>query len=235
MSALRLAPDTIHIWLLDISYLYGLTHQHTALNTLEQNRAGRLIHTHKQHNYIATRSTLRYLLSEYLQQPPHALTLTTTSHGKPIVPEAPYLHFNVSHSANMVAYAFTQQYQLGIDIEKISPIDTLALAQRYFHDSEYKKLQMIPTHQRINIFYGMWTQKEAIYKANGHGLRLPLNSFIVSGENNYPEMIEYQSLQWWLLPTPSPAGYRTALACCKLIKKIHYYNQADYRNLQSNP
>ncbi len=86
------------------------------------------------------------------------------------------LHFNISHSKDLVVCAIAD-YPLGIDVEfsdsKVSYLDfTFQMTADEFqevHDSEDK----------IKSFFTYWTRKEAVIKAHGAGMMLPLESFEV--------------------------------------------------------
>ena len=71
----------------------------------------------------------------------------------------------------MTAAAVTAIGPVGVDLEQVRPVDTLALARRWFPAREAAWLALLPPGQRDHAFLGLWTQKEAIAKALGTGLR----------------------------------------------------------------
>ncbi len=71
----------------------------------------------------------------------------------------------------MAAAAVTAIGPVGVDLEPVRPVDTLALARRWFPAPEAAWLAGLPSGQRDEAFLGLWTQKEAIAKALGTGLR----------------------------------------------------------------
>ncbi len=89
--------------------------------------------------------------------------------GKPYLKDYPDFNFNISHSENILAVAFSNS-PVGVDVEKIRDAN-LKIAQRYFSEQE-KKL----AHNNDGFFY-VWTRKEACIKQNGKGLSVPLSSF----------------------------------------------------------
>ncbi|WP_336701911.1 4'-phosphopantetheinyl transferase family protein [Chryseobacterium indologenes] len=86
------------------------------------------------------------------------------------------LHFNISHSKDLVACAIAE-YPLGIDVEfndqKIS-------YQDFIFQMTDKELQEIQNSEdKMKQFFMYWTRKEAVIKAHGAGMMLPLDSFEV--------------------------------------------------------
>jgi len=88
-------------------------------------------------------------------------------YGKPYVENGPY--FSISHCKEGIAVAIDEQ-PIGIDIEGIRHADE-ELIERVM--SEKEKLQ-ITNHQSpmesARAFTRLWTQKEAIVKAQGTGI-----------------------------------------------------------------
>ena len=81
------------------------------------------------------------------------------------------LRVSLSHSRMMAAAAVTAIGPVGVDLEPVRPVDALALARRWFLAPEAAWLAWLPPGQRDEAFLGLWTQKEAIAKALGTGLR----------------------------------------------------------------
>ncbi|WP_454047865.1 4'-phosphopantetheinyl transferase family protein [Chryseobacterium sp. Marseille-Q8038] len=90
------------------------------------------------------------------------------------------LHFNISHSKDLVTCAIAE-YALGIDVEcndqKISYHDFIF----QMTDKELQEIQ--DSEDKMKQFFMYWTRKEAVIKAHGAGMMLPLDSFeIVNNE-----------------------------------------------------
>lgn len=102
------------------------------------------------------------------------LTMRSTEHGKPYFVEkdsknretASDIHFNLSHSEEMVACALNRQ-PVGIDIEKIRRYNP-KVADRILSDEEWDNLQT--SKQKDRDFIRFWTLKEAYGKYTGKGL-----------------------------------------------------------------
>lgn len=94
----------------------------------------------------------------------------------------PYFHddkikFNISHSGRMVICAVTDKIDIGIDIEEIKE---LAVGDFKSQMTPLEWSKIIQSKNIYNDFYVYWTQKEAVLKAIGDGLSIPLNSFEIS-------------------------------------------------------
>lgn len=93
--------------------------------------------------------------------------------GKPVVAGYPGIHFNLSHSGDMVVCA-VDSFPIGVDVEKIREIDP-DVAQSCFTTSEQTYLTEQP-RMFLERFYQLWTLKESYLKALGTGLsRNPLS------------------------------------------------------------
>lgn len=124
----------------------------------------------RNHNFVIARGLLRELLGFYLKKAPSSLSIQTAEKGKPYIEGSP-LQFNVSHSHNGLAYIFSQNRPVGIDIEytKKSPL-FLKIARRFFSTSECSFLEMCSEETLPEKFFQLWTAKEAYAKAIGEGV-----------------------------------------------------------------
>ncbi|WP_264530510.1 4'-phosphopantetheinyl transferase family protein [Flavobacterium sp. N502540] len=84
------------------------------------------------------------------------------------------IKFNISHSGEMVICALSDESEIGIDLELISniPIDEF---KSELTEEEWSKITIANNIQ--DAFFDFWTQKEAVVKAHGMGLAIPLKSF----------------------------------------------------------
>lgn len=96
--------------------------------------------------------------------------------GKPFLPDYPEIHFNLSHSGNMVLAVFSD-LEVGCDIEYMNVVN-MKLARRFFCQSEYDSIvNQKDKEKRRELFYRLWTLKESFMKVTGLGMKLPLNEF----------------------------------------------------------
>lgn len=94
--------------------------------------------------------------------------------------ERPYLpgpvDFNISHSGEYVVCALCKNCCVGIDIEKVKPIN-LPDFRGQMTDEEWAGVNNAT--DSLRAFYHYWTKKEAAIKAHGHGLSLPLKEVAI--------------------------------------------------------
>lgn len=95
-------------------------------------------------------------------------------------PEAEKVHFNISHSGDMVICAVGQK-AVGCDVEKIGK-EPKGVAQRFFHQNEVEYLQRFQGQERNEMFFRLWTWKESYIKMTGEGTRLSLQKFEILPE-----------------------------------------------------
>lgn len=84
----------------------------------------------------------------------------------------PDIHFSISHSANQVVCALSDQ-PVGVDIEAIRPgRNVQAMAQLVFHPRELAHMENLAVAKLERYFIQMWSIKEAWVKRAGTGLDL---------------------------------------------------------------
>jgi 4'-phosphopantetheinyl transferase len=84
---------------------------------------------------------------------------------KPKIEHGPF--FNISHSGYMVIVGFNEKSEVGVDIEEIREIDVASM-MNYFHPDEIEYLRKNLNDKEL--FYMIWTKKEAFLKACGTGI-----------------------------------------------------------------
>ncbi|WP_445286119.1 4'-phosphopantetheinyl transferase family protein [Bacillus sp. FSL M7-0996] len=112
-------------------------------------------------------------------------------YGKPFVQNFSDFHFNISHSGEWVV-CVTANSNVGIDIERVSDIEALKLANEFFSEEEFYDLSNMNSDEQINYFFDLWTLKESHLKMIGKGLYIPLNSFSVKKESR--TLISYTNI-----------------------------------------
>ena len=121
------------------------------------------------------------------------------------------LDFNISHSGKFIICAASKLGRLGIDIELMKPI---AFEEFVSHFSKAEMSQMLDGANGLQVFYSLWTKKEALIKANGKGLSIPLSE--VNIENN---MAEVEGESWFLHEVKIHPEYSCHLATNIVLKE----------------
>jgi len=126
---------------------------------------------------LLSRYLLRQNISFYTGIDPREINFTVNSSGRPVLkyPQVPNLFFNMSHSGDWIVGALSFDKQIGIDIEKIRPID-ITIAEDYFSAQELKYMNS-RKDSCLDNFFKIWTLKESYIKAIGKGLYYPLKNF----------------------------------------------------------
>ena len=99
-----------------------------------------------------------------------------TQYKKPYF-EDKTMQLNISHSGGIVVCALTDACDIGIDVELLNDIK-IEDFKAQMTENEWSKV--IGSSNKITSFYNYWTQKEAVIKADGKGLSIPLKSFEIS-------------------------------------------------------
>ncbi len=133
-----------------------------------------LLDTHEQQRYaqsglsfLRTRLTLKKALADHLHLPLTDIRLCYHAQGKPYLPAQPQLHFNISHSADMLAIAI-DAHPIGIDIEHMRPRRLAALARRIMNEQAYESF--IAGGERLEDYYAHWCVCEALVKQSGSSI-----------------------------------------------------------------
>lgn len=96
-------------------------------------------------------------------------------YNKPYLKDNP-IHFNISHSNEIALCALCRDQSIGVDIEMIAPIEV----HDFFNQMTPFEIETIKNSvDKVRSLFVYWTQKEAVIKADGHGLSIPLKSFEV--------------------------------------------------------
>lgn len=113
-----------------------------------------------------------------------------TEYNRPYI--ASYeVDFNISHAGQCVVCAISRDGKVGVDIEHVRPVDVEDFAS-VFSENEYRIVQK-DSQMRYEQFYTLWTRKEAVIKANGKGLSLPLQGIDVTQDR-----ILVENTVWYL-------------------------------------
>ena len=175
------------------------------LSDNEKARGRRFVTAALRHRFVAGRARVRSLLGEHLALDPRTLVFAENTFGKPRLADHPSTHFSLSHSGDQAVLAVSDYREMGIDIERVRPLDHLDLARRYFHPSEIAAIEGAGAlDEQLLAFFRVWTLTEAVVKAIGKGLSMPLDTFDVSIATSPPTMVvapEGAPRSWWLHQT----------------------------------
>lgn len=121
------------------------------------------------HSYLYGRLLLKEAMSK-LGYNYSLESLQRTEYGKPYFKDSDF-GFNISHSGDYIVCVIStdEKQNLGIDVEEIKPV-VIDDFTSVFSSKEERAIDNYDT------FYTFWTRKEAIVKADGRGLQIPLKT-----------------------------------------------------------
>lgn len=112
------------------------------------------------------------LLSKLLDEnEPNDLKLSDLKYsvsGRPFFADSRF-DFNISHTDNCAAVAYSQNCRIGIDIEKINDVN-FSDFENIFSEKEWNLIYS--SDNKNETFYNYWTLLESALKADGRGLSL---------------------------------------------------------------
>lgn len=224
-AGLVLAGGEVHLWRAQLDVKEDvLARLRPTLAADELARAARLRDPQEGGRYLAARGALRAILGRYLDVGPDRVRFEYNTFGKPAVkwPEGQAsrkVSFNLSHSHNIALLAFTEELAVGVDVELVRPeLAMQHIAEHFFSPGEVAELRSLPAAVQPLAFFQCWTMKEAILKARGDGLTVPLDRIEVAlGPNQPPELLRIAGAPGeaasWRISSHVPApGYLAALA-----------------------
>lgn len=133
-------------------------------------RAERLLREEDRRRWAASRAILRALLGRYLGVEGPTIQLTASAQGKPALSDGG-LHFNLSHSDELALYAFSRDFEVGVDAEHGRRTrDPLPIAGRILGQEEEQRLRALEPPAQHREFLRAWTRHEASAKCLGTGI-----------------------------------------------------------------
>ncbi|MYB15274.1 MAG: 4'-phosphopantetheinyl transferase superfamily protein [Rhodospirillaceae bacterium] len=191
------------------------------LDAAERSRRDRFLYPRPRREFTLCRAALRSLLCRELGCCNAELSFETAKFGKPFalvggvpVPAA----FNVSHSGPHGLIALAPRGRIGVDVEERSTKRSLDdYIRLLFAPEERAELEKSRGRGRVELFYRLWTLKEAAIKAVGAGLSIDPATFeippgLVRGERtgvfSFPDTPEVR----WRLENIGNARFAAAIA-----------------------
>ena len=220
---LSLPAHTVHVWRADLglgpAYLRLLEQN---LSADEMERASRFRFARDRDRFIGARGLLREILALYLSTSPGRLSFGYSAHGKPFLAgeEHSTLRFNASHSFDAMLLAIAHSREVGVDVEgmRYNAVTIEEIGDTVLSEPEMQALARFRSEDRRMIFLRFWTRKEALIKADGRGVSLPLERIDVSAPEGRVAVLNEATGEWrtcsrWELRTLEPVpGYVAALA-----------------------
>ncbi|MGW5676452.1 4'-phosphopantetheinyl transferase family protein [Streptomyces sp. NPDC003860] len=126
---------------------------------------------------------------------PHGKVTLDPSRTPPGTPPLPDVRFSVTHGGDTVGVAFCDGAEVGLDVEEITQLgngnvrNVDVLAPRVLTAAESAALHDRPPAELPDAFLRYWVRKEAVLKAWGTGLHVPLRQLEVTAPEQPPEVV----------------------------------------------
>jgi 4'-phosphopantetheinyl transferase len=105
-------------------------------------------------------------------------------HGRPRLPGTG-LHASISHSGAAVAVAVSHAGEVGVDVQQVVDDSVQELSPLVLAESEASHVAV------ARDFFTYWTRKEALVKATGDGVAVPLGAVVVTPPGTPPRLLAY--------------------------------------------
>jgi 4'-phosphopantetheinyl transferase len=172
---------------------------------------------------LMARVLARTALAHYTGVEPAALRFIRDRLGKPelVDPAESGLSFNLSHTGGLVLCGVSTRGDVGVDAERLDrTLDFLPLARRFFAAAEVAALEAVPPVGRPRAFFELWTLKEALVKAGGRGLSMPLGDFAITFGGAQAPAVRFTApgygdpARWRFAQLELAGTYQAAAALC---------------------
>lgn len=224
-AAPLLSPGGVQLWRAELNHdeaHVGVLQ--SLLPESERQQAARFRFAAGRERFVLGRAMLRSVLAGHLGIAQSSIDLKTSEYGKPqLADESVGVHFNLSHSGELVLLALARGMEIGVDVEQLRPVKRRdQIARGILSEAQWRTYEAMNGDQRQQAFFRVWTRKEAIVKATGRGLSFPLADVevtLTAGEarllrfGNLPgDTLAGDTAPWHLRDVDCGAGYAAALA-----------------------
>jgi 4'-phosphopantetheinyl transferase len=162
------------VWRLDLAdTAWDVAAEAEILSRAERDRAARGV-PDVQRRRILLRAALRRLLGGLLELPAHRVPITVVDGRPRLAAEAgsPRLDVSCSASANVGLIALAWGVPVGVDVQRHDEEEALrSFGEGWLTTAEQTALRRLPRQDRLAAVTRCWTQKEAVLKGLGVGLR----------------------------------------------------------------
>ncbi|MYA60598.1 MAG: 4'-phosphopantetheinyl transferase superfamily protein [Chloroflexi bacterium] len=154
-----------------------------SLNSEERARWRNFLFPGPKRRFALCRAALRHIICERLSCKNDQLTFGEAERGKPyalVLGRQVSISFNVTHSGRHGLLAVGRSGRIGIDVEERRSYRHIDLvSESVFGANELCELKSVHGEHKVEMFFNLWTVKEALVKALGAGMSLDTSEFEV--------------------------------------------------------
>jgi 4'-phosphopantetheinyl transferase len=220
-----LLPGEVHVWYATTDPELPPPPLPPVLSPSERRRAEAYRFDRDRRRFLLARTFLRLLLSAYVDASPAELEFDTTcrfcggSHGKPrLAGSVRDPDFSLSYAGNAFLLAISAAGSVGADVEAVPSLASLDdLAAASASPGEAEAMRTMDEERRRGALARLWTLKEAILKATGHGLAIDPRALELGGLESAPRLLGAprecgSPARWYLRPIDLGCSHAAALA-----------------------
>jgi 4'-phosphopantetheinyl transferase len=205
-------PGTCEVWWASASWLRPW--HADLLSDDERARRNGLWDAGHRAQYTVAAALLRLVAAPLTAQPAGGVVVDRSCptcdrpHGRPRLPGTG-LHVSISHSGATVAVAVSGAGAVGVDVQQVQDDSVDELSPLVLASSEAGHVEV------ARDFFTYWTRKEALVKATGDGVTVPLSEVVVTPPGTPPRLLGYprqDGLAAQLRDLSPDLGYVGALA-----------------------
>ena len=195
----------------------------SCLSSNEIKRAMKYRHPEDRADFVVCRGVLRRLLGAYVGIEPGRVQISYTRDGKPFIDQhSTNIKFNLSHSHEIALFAFSSDFDLGIDIERLDKnvIDP-GMISHSLHPNEIKIFRSLAEDKMARFFFNSWTRKEAYLKLRGDGFAVSpceIDASAIRETNPY-----LGNTRFHFSEPPPIDGYAAIVATNDRPRSVYYY------------
>jgi len=123
--------------------------------------------------FLISRVLVKTVLADKLGISPYEVNIQLHSNGKPFVQGSKAVYFNLTHSADVIILAVTEEGEIGIDVERVDHEFDWTRVDSVLDLSEIewiKENELTDPFSVFQRFFQIWTLKESYIKCTGHGM-----------------------------------------------------------------
>jgi 4'-phosphopantetheinyl transferase len=181
----------------------------------------------KKEEFALGRSILKMLLSHYIKRPAREIRIVTQGTSKPFINYP--INFNIAHSRGHFVWALSRDQSIGVDIEYIRNRKNIdGLISETLCDNERRQISQSTREIKIESFYKAWTQKEALSKCLGLGLKIPFKELSIDLDLD-TQILKFKKKKYSLYNLSAPANFSAGLALEGKCAQFNYHQFSDLK------